>query len=93
MNGRFLNQINLLDKNKDRKTGVFAGFATMALDCLLMETLEQFINGRIRTDKEWMNHFLLFCFLLQEQRLQFSIIKLDVAFNIKLKQKGNLSFR
>lgn len=49
MNGRFFNQIRLLENNEDREVGIFAGFAIMALDCLLIETLEQFINGRIRT--------------------------------------------
>jgi hypothetical protein len=49
MEGRFLKQIDLLDKNPDRKMGVFAGFAIMALDCLFIETLEQFYKGKIRT--------------------------------------------
>ena len=51
MNGRFLKQIDLLDKNPKRNIGVFAGFAIMALDCLLIETLEQFYKGKIRTGK------------------------------------------
>lgn len=49
MEGRFLKQIDLLDNNPDRKTGVFAGFAIMAIDCLFIETLEQFHKGKIRT--------------------------------------------
>jgi hypothetical protein len=49
MEGRFLKQIEILDKNPDRKIGVFAGFAIMALDCLFIETLEQFFKGKIRT--------------------------------------------
>lgn len=49
MEGRFLKQIDLLDKNPKRNIGVFAGFAIMALDCLLIETLEQFYKGKIRT--------------------------------------------
>ncbi|MCL6221005.1 hypothetical protein [Zunongwangia pacifica] len=49
MKGRFFKQIELLDKNPNRKVGIFAGFAIMALSCLLIETIEQFINGRIRT--------------------------------------------
>ena len=49
MKGRFFDQIDLLNKNPNRETGVFAGFAIMSLDCLLIETIEQFINGRIRT--------------------------------------------
>jgi hypothetical protein len=47
--GRFLKQIDLLDKNPKRNIGVFAGFAIMALDCLLIETLEQFYKGKLRT--------------------------------------------
>ena len=49
MKGRFFDQIELLDNNPNREIGIFAGFAIMSLDCLLIETLEQFINGRIRT--------------------------------------------
>ena len=47
--GRFLKQIELMDNNPKRKIGVFAGFAIMSLDCLLIETLEQFYKGKIRT--------------------------------------------
>ena len=49
MEGRFLKQIDLLEGNPRRKIGVFAGFAIMSLDCLLIETLEQFHKGKIRT--------------------------------------------
>jgi len=49
MEGRFLKQIEILDKNPNRDIGVFAGFAIMSLDCLFVETLEQFHKGKIRT--------------------------------------------
>src|SRR5690606_16027063 len=49
MNGRFFNQIRILESNNQGDSAVFAGFAIMALDCLIIETLEQFINGRVRT--------------------------------------------
>lgn len=45
MNGRFFNQIKILESNKDREAGKFAGFAIIALDCLIIETLQQFYNG------------------------------------------------
>ena len=61
MQGRFLRQIELLDKNQDRKIGVFAGFAIMALECLFIETLEQFYKGKIRTG-EGMNEKAFFDF-------------------------------
>ena len=62
MYGRFLKQIDLLDNNPKRNVGVFAGFAIMALDCLLIETLEQFYKGKIRTgqgmdEKAFFNFF------------------------------------
>jgi len=62
MEGRFLKQIDLLDKNPNRKIGVFAGFAIMSLDCLFIETLEQFYKGKIRTgqgmdEKAFFNFF------------------------------------
>ncbi|WP_299207967.1 hypothetical protein [uncultured Dokdonia sp.] len=49
MKGRFFEQIQLLEQNPNRDVGIFAGFAIMSLDCLLIETIEQFINGRLRT--------------------------------------------
>ena len=49
MKGRFFKQIELLDNNPNREIGIFAGFSIMSLNCLLIETMEQFINGRIRT--------------------------------------------
>ena len=62
MEGRFLNQIDVLNKNPNRKIGVFAGFAVMSLDCLFIETLEQFYKGKIRTgqgmdEKAFFNFF------------------------------------
>ena len=49
MEGRFLKQIKILNRNPDRKIGEFSGFAIMSLDCLFIETLEQFYKGKIRT--------------------------------------------
>lgn len=49
MNGRFFKQIELLEKNEDREVGKFAGFSIIALDCLIIETLEQFYNGEKET--------------------------------------------
>lgn len=39
ISGRFLNQVKLIENN------TFSGFAVMALDCLLIETLNQFWFG------------------------------------------------
>ncbi|NGM74732.1 hypothetical protein [Sphingobacterium sp. SGL-16] len=49
MYGRFFNQIKILENNKDREVGKFAGFAIIALDCLIIETLQQFYNGQKET--------------------------------------------
>jgi hypothetical protein len=49
MNGRFFNQIKILENNRDREVGKFAGFAIIALDCLIIETLQQFYNGQKET--------------------------------------------
>lgn len=43
LNGRFLGPIELIEE--DEKFGEFAGFSIMALDCLLVETLNQFYQG------------------------------------------------
>lgn len=42
--GRFLNQVEMMAPD------AFAGFAVMALDCLLIETLQQFYEGKRRTE-------------------------------------------
>lgn len=42
--GRFFNQISLIEKQ------LSSGFAVMALDCLLCETLEQFYEGRDKSE-------------------------------------------
>ncbi|MCC5860268.1 MAG: hypothetical protein JJT90_19120 [Ectothiorhodospiraceae bacterium] len=43
LNGRFLEPIELIEK--DNNIGEFAGFSIMSLDCLLVETLNQFYQG------------------------------------------------
>jgi hypothetical protein len=43
---RFLEPVNALMSSNDTKTILFSGFAIMALDCLLIETLQSFRNGR-----------------------------------------------
>ena len=101
MEGRFLKQIEILDKNPDRKIGVFAGFAIMALDCLFIETLEQFFKGKIRTgqgmdEKAFFDFFQrsskFKAFLTLRQKRQFFINKYAVACCIKLRQKGKQPF-
>jgi hypothetical protein len=43
--GRFLNQISLIERR------LSSGFAVMALDCLLCETLEQFYEGKEKSER------------------------------------------
>ncbi|MFH0783008.1 MAG: hypothetical protein V2B20_13815 [Pseudomonadota bacterium] len=43
INGRFLKPIDLI--SSDKTINEFCGFSTMAIDCLLVETLYQFYNG------------------------------------------------
>jgi len=50
--GRFLKQVQVLESNSDSQIRYFSGFAIMAIDCLLIETLQQFYNGSKRTGKE-----------------------------------------
>ena len=49
--GRFLKQVEVLESNSDRQIKYFSGFAIMAIDCLLIETLQQFYKGTKRTGK------------------------------------------
>lgn len=43
LDGRYLQPIRLIEK--DKSIGPFAGFSILALDCLLIETLNQFYQG------------------------------------------------
>lgn len=43
---RFLEPVRVLMSSTDIKTILFSGFAIMALDCLLIETLQSFRTGR-----------------------------------------------
>lgn len=56
METRFLSFVRLIEKNE------YAGFAVLALDCLLIETLQQFFCGKKETprgkNKEYFIHFL-----------------------------------
>ena len=52
IDGRYFSQIEVLDKHKIRNTGIHSGFAIMSLTCLLIETLEQFWEGRIETSRK-----------------------------------------
>jgi hypothetical protein len=51
INARFIYQINALINNKDKATASSSGFAIVALDCLLIETLNQFYEGIDETPK------------------------------------------
>lgn len=44
--GRFIEPANVLMSSADKKTILYSGFAIMALDCLLIETLQSFKTGR-----------------------------------------------
>lgn len=43
---RFIEPVNALMSSTDTKTILYSGFAVMALDCLLIETLQSFRTGR-----------------------------------------------
>jgi DNA integrity scanning protein DisA with diadenylate cyclase activity len=48
---RFIKQINVLRENPSKETAIYSGFAIMALNCLLIETLNQFLYGVNDTDE------------------------------------------
>lgn len=54
INGRFINPIEALLNHEDDKVWEFSGFAIIGLDCLLIETLNQFYKGLDETTgKHW----------------------------------------
>lgn len=58
LHGRFLEPVDLIAANP--KIGEFAGFSIMALDCLLVETLNQFYQGLDETPKDHKRQFWKF---------------------------------
>jgi hypothetical protein len=48
---RFLEPVRALMQSSDSTTLVYAGFATIAVDCLLIETLQSFRTGRPNPEK------------------------------------------
>ena len=54
--GRFLDIIDSVENHK------YAGFAVLALDCLLLETLQQFREGKAKTPKRKSKDYFV-CFL------------------------------
>lgn len=58
MHGRFLAPIEIMEA--DSRIGEFAGFSIMALDCLLIETLNQFYHGLDETPRDHKRHFWTF---------------------------------
>ncbi|WP_421795494.1 gamma-glutamylcyclotransferase family protein [Haliscomenobacter sp.] len=47
---RFLKQVECLENNTDATIRVYSGFIIMSIDCLLVETLNQFYKGVENTD-------------------------------------------
>lgn len=58
LHGRFLEPIELIEK--DGNIGEFAGFSIMALDCLLVETMNQFYQGLDETPSNHQKQFWKF---------------------------------
>lgn len=54
INGRFINPIEALKSHEDDKVWEFSGFSIICLDCLIIETLNQFYKGLDETTgKHW----------------------------------------
>lgn len=58
LHGRFLEPVDLIAANPE--IGEFAGFSIMALDCLLVETLNQFYQGLDETPRDHAGQFWIF---------------------------------
>lgn len=58
LSGRFLEPIKLIEQ--DATIGPFSGFSILALDCLLIETLNQFYQGLDETPEDHQKQFWLF---------------------------------
>ncbi len=102
--GKYLEQIKLLDGNRNRDIGVFAGFAIMSLDCLLIETLEQFYKGKIRTGQgmdekaffdffQRSNKFKAFFNNLEKATVFYSHIRCGLLHQAQTKKKSTIHIK
>jgi hypothetical protein len=60
MDGRFFGPIKAIRGTKDAKVVEFSGFAILAIDCLLIETLGQFYRGLDKTPSPHRHHYKMF---------------------------------
>jgi hypothetical protein len=79
LNSRFLQPIKLIEK--DSKIGEFAGFSIMALDCLLVETLNQFYQGWDETPRNHQKEFWNFFRKSEYFKLSFTRRSSDIFYN------------
>lgn len=77
--GRFLKPIRAIAS--DRDLGEFSGFAILALDCLLIETLHQFYNGLNETEGDHSKAFWKFFQNSQYFRDSFTKKKASVFYS------------
>lgn len=79
--GRFFQQVEALKLNKNRNVREFSGFIIVAIDCLLIETLEQFYRGVKRTGKDQDDQIFHDFFQRSEElKLFFGIIDKSKVF-------------
>lgn len=53
IHGRYLAQIEVLEEHLDRAIWLYSGFLIMAIDCMVIETLNQFYLGLNDTDEKY----------------------------------------
>jgi hypothetical protein len=82
LDARFFQQIDLI------KNIPYAGFAVMALDCLLIETLQQFFDGKHETDSK--KNESAFCRFLTETSFKKHFSKSSASKFYKLIRNGIL---
>jgi len=102
--GRFFKQIQTLRENVDWRVWEFSGFVIVAIDCLLIETLEQFYRGVKRTGKDQdvqvfhdffqrSKELSLFFDSIDKTRVFYSHIRCGILHQAQTKKKSRIQMR
>lgn len=102
--GRFLRQVVALESNKDNHVKEFSGFAIMAIDCLLIETLQQFYFGKECTAKgkhaeafhnffQRLNKLASFFDTIDKTKIFYSHIRCGILHQAQTKKNSILHIR
>jgi len=101
LRGRFLAPVQAIEKHHDKQIRRFSGFAILAIDCLLIETLYQFQKGVNETDIDHATAFWHFFmssshfkphFTREKAKIFYSHFRCGILHQAQTKQDSRVRF-